>query len=80
MPGSDPSLGRRPRGRGGNLGRPSVPAQPVNFSVFADRLVKLIGALAGGKAHAEITVQIQDGTIKYVRVNRGFLPQDMPEL
>ncbi len=52
----------------------------MNFPVFADRLVKLISGLASGKAHAEVTVQIQDGRIKYVRVNRGFLPENLPEL
>lgn len=80
MPGSDPNPRRRPRGGGGSLGRSPVAAQPVNFSVFADRLTKLIGALAAGKAHAEVSVQIQDGTIKYVRVNRGFLPSDLPDV
>jgi len=80
MPGSDSNPGRRPRGSGGNLGRPPVASQSLNFPVFAERLTKLISRLAQGKAHAEITVTIQDGTIKYVRVNRGFLPSDVPDV
>ena len=52
----------------------------MNFPRFMERLTKLIGRLAGSKAHAEIVVTIQDGTVKYVRVNRGFLPDDLPDV
>lgn len=59
---------------------PIVSPPSVEFAVFAQRLAKLLQGLMMSRAHAEVQITLQDGTLRYVRVSRGYLPGDMPDV
>jgi len=55
-------------------------AENEGFTPFWARLGRFVLHLLRVKAHAEIIIVIQDGTIHRVRVNQNFLPADVPKL
>lgn len=57
-----------------------ITAKPAEFNPFWAKLGRLVVRMMGTRAHGEITIQIQDGQIKYVRVNQGFLPGNIPQV
>lgn len=53
--------------------------QPLNLGSFWALLGKVALRLVKERAHAEISVIFDNGTIKIVRVNRTYLPGNLPE-
>jgi hypothetical protein len=41
---------------------------------------RLISRLMTDHAHAEVVLTIQDGNLRQVRVNRSYLPGDLPKV
>jgi hypothetical protein len=57
-------------------------AQQPNLSAlppFATKLLKLIGRLIAGKAHAQVIITIRDGKVQFIGVNHTYLPDNLPE-
>jgi len=54
--------------------------QQLNFATFWTSLGKLVVRLLRERAHGEIVITIQDGNLRLVRVNRNYLPTDLPDL
>lgn len=61
------------------MGDPRRP-QELNLSAFWGLFAKLVGRLGRERAHAEIVLIMHEGQIRQVRVNRSYLPQDLPEV
>jgi hypothetical protein len=38
----------------------------------------MLAALLGDKAHADLIITVRGGKVEMVRVNRSFLPTDLP--
>lgn len=55
-------------------------AENEGFSPFWARLGRFVLYFLRQKAHVEIVLIIQDGTVHRVRVNQNFLPADVPKL
>jgi hypothetical protein len=53
--------------------------EPLNFQTFWSLLARLVTRQMRERAHAEIVLIIQDGNIRQVRVNRSYLPANLPE-
>lgn len=53
--------------------------EPLNLEMFWRLYTRLVGRLLTEKAHAEVVLIIQEGAIRQVRVNRSYLPRDLPK-
>ncbi len=56
----------------GTTGRGECPSSPLNF--FIAKLMRLITALSGEKAHVQIIIVLKNGEPVQVHVNRSFQP------
>ena len=58
------------------------PGEPVDsFGVFGRLFLSLVAKLMREHAHyAEVTIIISEGNLRQVRVNRSFLPTDLPQV
>jgi len=55
-------------------------AQPSQIDAFWAVYSALVAGLLRENAHAEVTLVVRDQKIQLVRVNRTFLPNDLPGL
>jgi hypothetical protein len=59
----------------------NLPTDPkLDLPTFWALYSKLVGGLMKEGAHAEVALSIQGGQIKQVRVNRSYLPANLPNL
>lgn len=54
-------------------------ADPLNFGTFWSLLGKLVVRLMKERAHGEIVLILQEGSIQRIRINRSYLPGNLPE-
>lgn len=54
-------------------------ADPLNFGVFWSLLGKLVARMMKEHAHAEVVLIMHEGSIRQVRINRSYLPGNLPE-
>jgi hypothetical protein len=53
-----------------------TPALPVWLTFFG----RFITQLLGERAHCDVVLQLKDGKIALMRVNRSYLPADLPRV
>lgn len=53
-----------------------TPGFPVFWTMFG----RLVAHMLGEHAFAEVVLTLKDGQIQFVRVNRTFLPGNMPQV
>ena len=53
---------------------------PVNIQAFWRVYSALVDGLLREGAHAEVTLVLRDRGVQIVRVNRTFLPGDLPQI
>jgi hypothetical protein len=57
------------------------PGEPVDsFGIFGRLFLSLVAKLMREHAHAEVVIIIAEGNLRQVRVNRSFLPTDLPQV
>jgi hypothetical protein len=56
------------------------PPTELNFPFFWGLLGRLAVKLLKERAHGEITLIFENGNIKIVRVNRVYLPNNLPDV
>jgi hypothetical protein len=56
------------------------PAEPLNFGTFWSLLGKLVVRLMKERMHGEVVLVFHEGNLSIVRVNRSFLPGNLPEV
>jgi hypothetical protein len=71
-------LGRSSAGRTADLG--DTRRKTLNLGTFWGLFGKLIARLAREHAHAEVVLIMHEGQIKQVRVNRSYLPENLPDI
>lgn len=54
--------------------------EPLNLEVFWRLYGKLVTRLMRERAHAEVVILMRAGDLTQVRINRSYLPRDLPEL
>lgn len=57
--------------------------QPVAAQTLADiwrKLGRLVARMIVEHAHCEVVISVQDGRVRNVRVNRSYLPDNLPEV
>lgn len=59
---------------------PAAGSEPVGFPVFWHMLSRMVAALLGERAFADVVLIMRDGKISQVRVNRTFLPEQLPKV
>lgn len=59
---------------------PAPSHKELNFGVFWGLFGRLVARLCRERAHAEIVIIMHEGQIRQVRINRSYLPQDIPDL
>ena len=57
----------------------AAPQQPP-VTIFWAALSRLFARLLGENAHADLVVTVRDGKVVLVRVDRRYLPQDIPQV
>lgn len=62
------------------MGNQQADQKPLDPATFFSLYNKLIVGLMREGAHAEVALSIQQGIIKQVRVNRSYLPGNLPSL
>ncbi len=57
-------------------------ASPVSIEdrQFFEKLIRLVQALRLQRAHASVTIVIQEGRPMRVRLEQSFLPADLPDV
>lgn len=55
-------------------------ADPLDIGLFWRLLSRLVGKLMEQHAHAEVVLIMQEGKIRQVRINRSYLPANLPEV
>lgn len=60
---------------------PPGPQQPTpGFPVFWTMFGRMIVHLLGERAFAEVVLTLKDGHIQFVRINRTYLPGNLPQV
>lgn len=54
--------------------------EPLNFVAFWTLLGRLAAGLMRQRANGELTLIFSDGHVRLVRVNRQYLPENLPEI
>lgn len=52
---------------------------PAPLPPFAQKILRLIGRLIAGKAHARVIITIRDGKVQYIGLDQTFTPDTLPE-
>lgn len=53
-----------------------TPGLPVFITLFS----RLIAKLLAERAHCDVVLQLKEGKVQLVRVNRSYLPADLPQV
>lgn len=53
-----------------------TPGLPVFISLFS----RLVAKLLAERAHCDVVLQLKDGKVQLVRVNRSYLPGELPQV
>jgi hypothetical protein len=59
---------------------PPANAPTPGFPVFWTMFGRIVAQMLGERAFAEIVVTLKDGNIQFVRVNRTYLPGNLPKV
>ena len=52
----------------------------MNLPAFWSIFTKVVGGLIGQKAHAEVILTLHDGQIRFVKINRTYTPENLPNI
>ena len=55
------------------------PEPPLNIKVFWEMFSRMVGRHLQERAHAEITLVLQEGSVRIVRINRTYRPDSISE-
>lgn len=51
-----------------------------SVQVFMTQLARIVAALLGSHAHAQIIIIVKDGALMPVHINQTYLPGDLPKV
>lgn len=58
----------------------ATPAEPATLQNTVVKVGRLLLKLVAERAHVSVTITVQDGNIRLVRVDRAYLPENLPDV